>query len=98
MAGQAMLNGQPVGAGVEFGLYYRHWEYPPSRILTLTTHADGSFCSGPIGAMPYCRGIWYEVYQPDFGWQKQVFACESGRVYTILAELSQPRSFLKQPK
>lgn len=89
ITGRATLNGQPVGAGIEFGLYYGHFEYPPSHILTMTTDADGSFCSGLIGVMPYCRGIWYQVYQPDFGWQQQVFACESGKVYTVTAELSQ---------
>ncbi len=87
--GQATIHGNPAGPNIPFVLSYRaHWEYPPSRVLTMTTRSDGSFCSGPINVLSYCYGMWYEIYEQSSSWWKQVFACKSGTVYTITAEIA----------
>jgi hypothetical protein len=88
--GQATVHGNSAGPNISFVLSYRaHWEYPPSRVLTMTTNADGSFCSGPVTVLSYCHGMWYEIYEPSSSWRAQVFACESGKVYTVSAEIGE---------
>ena len=86
--GQATVHGNPAPSGISFILTYRpHWETPGTVVLTMTTRSDGSFCSGPVNMLSYCHGMWYEIYEPSSSWWKQVVACESGKVYTVSAEI-----------
>ncbi len=88
IAGQAAVHGNSVGSGIPFILsYWPYWEVPSEVVLTMTTPNDGSFCSGPVAVLANCHGMWDEIYQPDSSWWKQLFACESGGVYTITAEI-----------
>ena len=98
IAGQATVHGRPAQPGVPFVLSYRHIEYPPSFVAAVTTRNDGSFCFGSIPALDYCHWIWYEVSfqyisgtmpEDDYAssWWEQVFACQSGKVYTVSAEI-----------
>jgi len=87
--GQATVHGNPAPPGIPFLLTYRpHWETPGTHILTMTTRSDGSFCSGPVSVLSYCHGMWYEIYEAGSGWWTQIVACESGKVYTVTAEIS----------
>jgi len=90
ISGFATIHGNPAGPNISFVLSYRaHWASPPTRVLTMTTHDDGSFCSGPVTALSYCYGMWYEIYEPSSSWWTQVVACESGKVYSISAEIGE---------
>ena len=99
IAGQATVHGKPAQSGVPFHLYWHpHWEYPGTLIETTTTGNEGRFCFGPVDVLPYCRGMWYAVSfwyvsgtmpEDDYAssWWKQVLACQSGKVYTVSAEI-----------
>jgi hypothetical protein len=89
ISGLATIHGNPAGPGIPFRLIYQTWEGFGNFVFTMTTRSDGSFCSGPVRMLSYCYGIWYSVYQPDSGWWRQIFACESGKIYTVTAEIGQ---------
>jgi hypothetical protein len=98
IAGQATVEGRPAQPNVPFALRFQFFDSSPSVPMTVTTRNGGSFCFGPIGTLPSCRGMWYIVSFHDTGelaptdnyipwWNHLVMrACES-KVYTVSAEI-----------
>jgi hypothetical protein len=98
ITGQATVHAKPAQPGVPFILWFQPIDAPGFRMLTTTTYADGNFCIGPVNKLKSCGSPSYWVrfiyvaetmplddYTDD--WYMPVRACESGKVYTVTAEI-----------